>query len=192
MDAYRGYQYPFTILNACAGGTATLTSASPKCNDTLPKIRNNALLFTFDKTITAPAPGQVLIQKVLPRGTYGPDLSARFTFTANGNSLTIRENGVVLNNTEWYSIRNNGTWPGVANFKRDYAIVYGDANNDDYTLYEDVNYILAFLGNITTPGTVQDRADIDGNNLINSTDLNVTSNYIANYKRSKPTGQVCN
>ncbi|MBI2452162.1 hypothetical protein HYV50_03740 [Candidatus Pacearchaeota archaeon] len=164
---------------------ATLSSAEPACDSTLPRIKNNTILLRFDHAITLPGTGQILIQEILDGGNYGTDLSGSFTFAVTGNDLRMTENGIVLQNQRWYSVRNTGGFSEVNNFKIDYAVVYGDANNDTFTDIGDLSYISADFG------TNNYRSDINADGTTDSNDRNDAVSNLGSYAPIKPTGHLC-
>ncbi len=193
-----------TSLDANADGTpdecissAHCQSASPVDQGSLWRSANNTIKITFDGNITAPAAGQVLIQKMLDSGLYDPaDLSSSFTFTVEndpnqGNEpriLKIRENGTVLTHRTWYAIHNTGGWTAASPFEVEYVLQIGDANADGKVLANDLSAIFPKIP--TNPAGDQERADINGDAKVLANDLSVVFPRIPSNTVTKPTGHT--
>ena len=172
-------------LSAC---TALL--GTQDCEATLPRIANNVIRLEFGGTIEAPLPGEIEIRALLPGGGLGVvDLSAWFTPTIEGgNVLLLTEDGSVLSNETWYTIVNTGAWSCVAPFKRDYVVVFGDANGDAYSNANDINEIWA---NRADGVPRESRFDINGDGRVNAFDVNVSWANRDSGDQGKPDGHVC-
>ena len=145
--------------------------AAPPCNTSLTRTQNNVIKLTFEGVIPDPViAGQVEIRRLLPNGALDPtDLSDQFTFSVvGGNVLRIDETGDVLSNETWYAVLNSGNLLGVAPFKVDYRVVYGDVDDTGLTTGTDANDIWQ---NRTSP-PLDSKYDIDGNGFITGTDAN--------------------
>ena len=144
------------------------------CDRSLPRIANNVIELWFDGTIAAPSAGQIEVRELLPAGGLGEDLSDSFTVTIEGvDVLRLTENGGILSNETWYAIVNTGAWPCVDEFKRDYIVVYGDANGDGRTSAFDANDIWQ---NRADPSPKESRFDINGDGRVNAFDANLAWN----------------
>lgn len=188
-----GYRSDMTIDHVCIDSAeVNLTEAEPECNDSLALTQSNCLHLAFDGPITNPEPGQIEVCELLsdPVGECGDNLSEEFTFTVeDGDVLKIVENGGVFSNGTWYCVRNTGGWPCVNDFKVDYRVVRGDANNDGRVNAFDANDIWSRRGedvlDCTTP------YDIDGDGRINAFDVSHAWAYRAWKLPPKPDGHEC-
>ncbi len=166
-----------------------LNQATYPCDSSLPRLRDNTIRLPFDAAITAPTAGQVLISTIGAGGTFGPDLSANFTFTVQpGNVLKIVENGTVFANGTWYAIRNNDTWPGVTNFEITYAAVTGDSDNTLLNDFADLSFI---FGNLTGAAADTDRSDMDASTFVDFADITFAFGFNGSIAPAKPTGHDC-
>lgn len=167
---------------------ANLASTDPAQDKSLWRTKKNVAQIDFDGAITAPAPGDILVQQLMDGGAFGPDLSASFTFTVvGGTTLKIDEpDPGVLSHQTWYAVRNTGSWACVAPFEVHYVDMVGDADNNNLINFTDVNLILGQNGQAVPPASP--RRDIDGNDLINFTDVNLALNRNGTGAPPKPTG----
>ena len=99
--------------------------------------------------------------------------------------------GVVLANETWYAVLNSGNWAGVADFKVDYASVYGDANNDQTTGFIDLSAINAMQSPLNqTPDDT--RFDINTIGGVSFADLSAANVFIgSSVLGTKPSGHDC-
>ncbi len=175
-----------TVSTQCAA----FFLSDPDCDKTLPRTQNNIIRIEFaGGSIAAPLPGEIEIRE-LPSGS---DLFASsFTATVDGNVLTLVENGDILANETWYTVENTGAWGSVCGtFKRDYVVVYGDADGNGET---DVIDAAAIMGERADPAPADKwRFDIDGNGAIDVIDA--ASGALGNRGATappKPDGEFCN
>ncbi len=177
------------IPDECEPGVALIDKA-PACDASLPKLRNNVVRLTFDNPIVAPRPGQILIQSLGAGGTFGPDLSANFTFSVEpGNVLRIRDNASTLANTTWYAIRNTGGWSGVDVFEVDYVVVIGDSDNTSLNDFADLSFTFA---NLTTAVVLDDnRSDVNSDTFVDFADISDAFGYNGSSVPDKPSGHEC-
>ncbi len=203
----------------CPAELPTLIDTTYGCDDSLPRIGHHVLRYFFDLPIPLPVPGEIEIRELLPAGAVGAvDLSELFDFTVEGDSvLRIVEDGCrggtcdfalfdarcldgpdvgqpcgqVLENEKWYAVMNNGTWCAAAEFKVDYAVVHGDANNDLVTAFADLSTINVNLMPLNqTPD--DSRFDITTTGGISFADLSSTfAKNGSTALRTKPDGHVC-
>ena len=126
-----------------------LVSSAPAHRHSLWRTQRNIMRLTFDCDITTPPAGSVLIQSLIgaPSGTFGPNLSAGFTFTVENNGggqpriLKIQETASTLVHRTWYSVRNTGGWLGVANFNLQLLCQMGDASDNNFTQAADATLV---------------------------------------------------
>lgn len=197
-----------------AGVTITVNAAQTQANlidksvdfnvngkKTLWRSKKNVLSLTFDKDITAPAVGQLTIQKLIAGSTYGSDLSSNFTFTvvndpAQGNApriLRIFDNSTngVLENLGWYSFRNTGGWATAANFEHQVPVMVGDATGDARVLSNDVTSINSRVSSAVV--AIDSRFDIDGTGQptagrVLSSDVTLANPKVGTIAVPKPSG----
>ncbi len=179
---------------ACIPDCVLMTSV-PDCDSTLPRSQGNVIKLTFDCTnLTEPSPGDVIIQEITDGGGTGPDLSSNFMFSVEGASdvLRIKENGAILTNETWYTVRNAGGWTGVAPFKRDYQLLIGDANNDHRVLVNDLSLINSFVSIFVTPPD-DSRANINDDNRVLPSDISLANTFVRLFPAppAKPSGHLC-
>lgn len=180
-------------VTSCAA-VAAVTGGNYACDDSLSRAGRNVLRIEFSiPLLAAPAPGEVEIRELLPAGAFGPDLSAQFVFSIeNGNTLKIVETGEVLANETWYGITNTGAWCSAANFERDYAAVFGDANNNHINEFADLSAINANQSSLeTTPD--DSRFDINTVGGVSFADLSAANSFLNSEATiaNKPTGHGC-
>ena len=149
-----------------------LVSADPVHRKTLWRTTKNLSRLTFDGALSAaPTAGQILIQEMIAGGTYGPDVSANFTFTleSGGTVLKVINNANTLQHRKWYAIRNTGGWAAANAFLVQYVVQMGDANNDGRVLFTDLANINA--GIPTDPAADTNRRDINADARVLFTDM---------------------
>ena len=189
---------PVTIWRAydgdLTGGTLTLhvvdqalSVSLPGFDESLWRLQSNFVRLTFDRPITAPGAGEVLVQALLDGGAFGPDLSASFSFTVvDSDKLEIKETSPVLSHRTWYVIRSTGAWTAVAPFRVHYVVQLGDANNDGLVLVNDLSWINSDIPNVSPPD--DSRFDINGDGLVLVNDLSVANASIPSVNVEKPSG----
>ena len=140
---------------------------------TLPRLTDNIVKLTFSGNVPAvPAAGEIEINELLAAGGFGADLSASFSFAIDGGDptvLVIQDTSNTLQNETWYAIRNLGAWAGVSNFEVQYALVYGDSDDNARTDALDVNNIWLNRGDPAPPDS---RQDVDANGRVDALDVN--------------------
>jgi hypothetical protein len=165
---------------------ANLINSTPLNGHTLWRVQRNTFRLYFDGNITVPASGNITIQEMQDNGAFGSDVSSGFTFTVENDAnsrpriLRIRETGSTLAHRKWYSVRNTGSWAGVAQFEVQYQVQRGDANDDSYVTTDDFNYVWSSVTSINCPDDF--RKDIDGNGTV----INADATYVSTYKVSNP------
>ncbi|MGD2109662.1 MAG: hypothetical protein PVI86_09750 [Phycisphaerae bacterium] len=171
-------------------GGIPATSAEPPCETSLSRAHGNCMRITFDAAVPAPNPGDIKIQRLLPGGAFdGTDLSAQFNFDIDPpNVLNITEKGDVFANGEWYAVHNPGTWAGVAAFKVDYRVVYGDVDNDNLTGGLDAGEIWGFRGPTSDSCN---KYDLDEDGTIGGLDAGEAWGYRGSSAPEKPSGHKC-
>jgi hypothetical protein len=144
----------------------------------------------FTGTISVPTSTQIEIRTITAGGGFGAtNLAGSFTFSVlPGNILKIVENGTVFANSTWYAIRNNGTWPGVANFEVTYAAVTGDSDNTSLNDFADLSFIFA---NLTGVASDTDRSDINADTFVDFADISNAFAFNGSIAPVKPTGHAC-
>ena len=172
---------------------ADLSAAAPATQESLWRSRQNIIRLTFDSNITLPPGGSVLIQQMLPGGTYGADQSSGFTFAIENDGLGNPRILKILDtdptnfvHRNWYAVRNTGAWTGVSNFTVQYITQIGDANNDRQVLNADAGLINAGIPNFNSGDN--DRRDIDGDSAILNADVSSTNVRIPSFPVVKPSG----
>lgn len=183
--------FSFTLCGGC--GNAHLLESKYACDSSLSRAGDNILRFTFDTDLTGgpPAPGELLIRELLDGGAFGPDISANFVFSIEGgNTLKIEEPGQVFSNETWYAVMNTGDWCDAETFQVDYAVVYGDANNDRVTSFGDLSAINALASD---PADTPDnsRFDINTDGQVSFADLSAANSFNGSSALNKPTGHGC-
>jgi hypothetical protein len=182
------------IPDGCEPTAAMLLSAAPATQMSLWRSATNTVRLTFNQDITAPTAGQIVIQKLLDGGLYGPDLSAGFTFevAADPNQanqpriLKIRETGTSLTHRTWIGIRNTGGWSAATNFEVQYVVQVGDANGDGKVLNSDLSAIFPRIP--TLNASDQERADVNGDGNVLNNDLSTVFPRIPSLAVPKPSG----
>ncbi len=181
-DQVAGDQALAELVSSIPPFTAVGQYAGFPVNGTLWRSRRHVIRLFFDAPITAPQPGQLLVQSLLggglwgcpPSQPYGADVSASFEYTVEGETvLRIYEpspTSTVLADRHWYVIRNVGDWPGVADFEIQFPVVVGDADGNRFTTPSDVGMV-----NVLVLGRVHDqsRVDMDGDGFRTSTDVSI-------------------
>ena len=172
---------------------ASITSASPTNGASVWRSSQNVVRITFSANIVAPAPGQLLIQQMLPNGAFGADLSGGFTMTVENDGLNnprilkiVDSEPVHLLHRNWYSIRNAGVWPSVADFEVQYVVQVGDADGDRQVLNLDAGLINAAVPSFGVPDT--DRRNIDTDTAILNADVSAANARIPSFLVAKPSG----
>ena len=161
--------------------------------ETLWRTNRNTVRLAVTTDITAPAPGEVLIQRMLPGGLWGSDISSGFEFTVE-NSLSglprilkiVDVDPPDLVHREWYAIRSAGGWTGGGDFLVQYLVQVGDADNNGVVLNLDAG--LANTGIPDFAADDQDRRDIDGDGTILNDDVSTLNVRIPSFRVPKPTG----
>ena len=171
---------------------ASMVSANPCADDSLPRTRRNIARLTFSGDISAPGEGAVLIQEMLPGGGFGPEVSGSFAFGVGNTDaglpriLRIWDDADTLANQKWYAIRNTGGWIGVKDFEVQYVVQMGDANNDGRVQFSDLSYINA--GVPTDPAHDDDRKDINGDGKVLLDDVYAANTFVPADTIPKPSG----
>lgn len=183
---------PFWATEAAGVGTVTnltITVGLPACSysssdpagalpgdplvSTLPRLTGNILKLTFTCDLSSvPTAGEIEINELLDGGGFGADLSSSFGFAIDGGDptvLVIEDTSNTLSNETWYAIRNIGGWTGVSNFEVQYAVVYGDSDDNARTDALDVNNIWLNRGDPSPPDS---RQDVDANGRVDALDVN--------------------
>jgi hypothetical protein len=179
----------FTLPSAAAA----LVTANPATQHSLWRSHSNIVRLTFGSDITVPTATMISIQRMLPGGAFGSNLSAGFQFTMEndgfGNPRILKIVDVDppdLVHREWYAIRNVGGWGGVAPFTVQYVTQIGDADEDGAVLNRDASLINAGIPNFNAGDA--DRRDIDGDGTVLNGDVSVTDPQIPSFVVPKPNG----
>jgi hypothetical protein len=171
-----------------------LTAKAPACDASLPKLRGNVVRLTFSGPIVAPTAGQILIQSLGAGGTFGPDLSANFTYTVEpGNVLRIFDGvgpipGTNLANATWYAIRSTGGWPGVNPFEVDYVVVIGDSDATSLNDFADLSFVFA---NLTGVAADDNPSDVNSDTFVDFADISDAFGFNGSIAPLKPGGHGC-
>ena len=174
-------------------GRALLVRARPARDGTLWRTAHNVIRLTFDRSVTAPAPGQILIQALEEGGAFGADLSAGFTFALENDAqgrpriLRISEDGSQLAHRTWIAVRNVGAWSTAADFAVPYVVMMGDVDHNGYVQNADAGAVYAHV----SPLPVADDCpwDVDGDGYVKNLDVSAIQPFIAPIPRPpKPSG----
>lgn len=166
--------------------TINLASSAPADQGSLWRSARNIIRLTFDGALPGlPPAGAVKVRKMVgdgsgtPCGSFEEDLSSGFTFELEDGDtvLKIRETstaGGPLQHRMWYhvAVLEDGDWPGVCPFSRQYVVQVGDQDANRFVTAIDVGNI-----NASATGLVADdsRNDIDGNGFRTSIDVGVAN-----------------
>jgi hypothetical protein len=173
-------------------GRALLVQARPAPDGTLWRTAHNVIRLTFDRSLAAPAPSQILIQALEEGGGFGPDLSAGFAFTLENDAhgrpriLRISEEGSQLAHRTWIALRNLGAWSAAEDFAVPYAVMMGDVNADGRVSAGDASAIYPKIP--TDPAPDDERADVDGDGKVLAADASATYAYVPSLPIPKPSG----
>jgi hypothetical protein len=170
-----------TVIEPCA----SVASSSPPCDSMLSRTLGNCLFIDFNGPITDPLPGEVEVRELLDGGALGADVTADFTFTANGSALKVDNTGAPLANQTWYAVRGIG---GCFDFDLQFGVVYGDANGDTRTNAFDLNSIWM---NRADPAPDCSPHDINADGRVNAFDLNAAWGNRNSEDPGKPSGHFC-
>jgi len=172
---------------------ATLVGSRPANGKSLWRSKHNIARLVFDGDIATPAPGELLIQELLPNGLFGPDLSSGFSLTvendgaSNPRILRVWENDSTLQHRHWYAIRNVGDWNRVGVFEVQYLLQVGDADGNMIVISLDVGAVNAGIPCFINCGD-DNRLDTDGDGRVISLDVGVINGHIGSFTVPKPTG----
>ena len=187
-DEDGGFIYPYTIepltIQVGAAGPA-LAGSTPAMDESLWRNANNYMMLEFDGPVPALNDGDIMIREMLADGAYGEDLSANFTFTADGNMLYIEETGSVLMHEHWYAVSSDGLGGG-AGFLLHHPVMVGDANNDGRLLPNDLSLINTMVPTFSVGP--ESRMDINGDTRVLPNDLSLANSNIPNFGVAKPSG----
>ena len=169
------------------GGTpAHLVDATPAMDHSLWRAAGNVLTLEFNQPVSTPTCGELMIQRLLPGGQFGPLMCADFDFEVMGSTLTITEVVPSMSHNAWYAVRTTGDWPGVVDFEMHYLCLVGDANDDGRVLPNDLSLINTDVPNLNAPSDW--RLDINGDGLVLPNDLSMTNHYVPTFGAPKPSG----
>jgi hypothetical protein len=170
---------------------AQLVLSTPAHDKSLWRSQKNIVRLTFACDVEAPGAGDVLIQELLDGGDFHEeDLSGSFSFTlenpgAGDRILRIFETTPRLTHRKWYTIRNTGSWSGVAPFELHYVVQVGDATNDGLVLGVDFSLVNAAIPCLSGCGDAR-REDINGDEFIVGADASLVNAHIASFFVPKP------
>ena len=164
-------------------GRALLVQAHPARDGALWRTAHNVIRLTFDRGLTAPALGQILIQALEEGGAFGPDLSAGFAFTLENDAhgrpriLRVSEEGSHLTHRTWIALRNLGAWSTAEYFAVPYVVMLGDVDHNGYVQNADAGAVYAHL----SPLPVADDCpwDVDGDGYVKNLDAGALQPFIS-------------
>ena len=136
-----------------------LVSSDPFLNSTLCRMANNCVTLTFDSTVAASG-----TPSIVPTAGSA-ELSASFTVTFDGATVTMQENGAVLANQTWYTV-SEGTL-SVMPFSTDACTLIGDTSGDGIVMALDLGAAWDHNGEV---GNCL-RADTNGDGIVMALDL---------------------
>ena len=169
----------------------TLVASEPSADGSLPKLRNNLILCTFDGPITLPDSGNPLVVTDITNGCV--DVSASFAYTIdaddpNGTTLEARENtdpndpnSGALTNLTWYQVESAPGWACVAPFQFEVYTLVGDCMPSARVTTADYSCVKAALGQ---RGDV--RADLNGSGRVTTADYSVVKATLGYRGPAKP------
>ncbi|MFH0982047.1 MAG: dockerin type I domain-containing protein [Planctomycetota bacterium] len=189
-----------TVFSMTGSPVAALVQAAPAPDGTLWRTANNVVRLTFGADITAPSPGQVRIQQLLPDGDFGAELSTNgFTFAVETidvegvqrpRVLRIRENGTQLTDRTWIALRNVGStggWTGVGPFEVQYVVLMGDVNDDGWVQNADASAVYPHVSFLPVPD--DNPYDVNGDGYVQNADVSAIYPRISFLpKPPKPSG----
>jgi len=156
----------------------------------MPRTTKHIVRLAFTSALTAPTAGQVTMKRLIANAVDPTDVlgGGNFTFVLeagpNGPNtvLKLEDTGNHITDRAWYQVASTN-WPDADGFEIKIGQVAGDASNDRRANATDLAFINARTA--PTPGVpwswtdvnVQNRfrANVNGDNFVNSTDLSVTN-----------------
>lgn len=170
-------------------GMPILVDTAPVCDGTLTRLSNNVIRLTFDGAVTLPA-GIEVFELDAAGSTVGVDQSGNFLYSLESGNTVLRmeENGAVLNNPTWYTLRNTGGWSGVSNFTVVYNAMPGNANADGFTDFGDLS---AIFPNFTFAPADDDPFNINADGFVDKADLSASFAFYGAAKPDRPPGNAC-
>jgi hypothetical protein len=157
-------------------GGASLVSAEPSADGTLPKTQNNVILLTFDDSISLPAgPALSIVGGSLEEG-------AAFTYSVEPDGVTLKavEEGPMLADRTWYRIT-PAEGLAVEPFALDVCTLVGDANNSSRVTTADYSEIKAHMAEYTDA-----RYDLNGNGRVTTAEYSVVKDHMGGRTPPKP------
>ncbi len=193
VDARAGGEVDFIEGFSLNPAGSFLASAVPATGESLWRTNQNTVRLTFATDITAPGAGEILIQPMLPGGSYGADISSGVAFTVENNLgglprilKIVDVDPPDLVHRQWYAIQSAGGWTGGGDFLVQYVVQVGDADNNGVVLNLDVGLVNAGIPNLGADD--QDRRDIDGDATILNDDASTVNARIPSFRVLKPSG----
>ena len=162
---------------------AALTTAAPPDQGILWRTARNVIRLTFDRDLTVPVQGQILIQPLLENGLFGADLSAGFVCTVEVDAqgrprvLRIAEAGTSVTHRAWVALRNLGDWPAADPFEVQYVVMMGDVDHNGYVLNADAGAVYAHVS--ADPVADDCPWDVDGDGYVKNLDVGALQPFIA-------------
>jgi hypothetical protein len=174
-------------------GVALVTQARPPDGGTLWRTAYNIVRLTFDRSVTMPLPGQILIEPLVENGAFGADLSAGFDLTLENDAqgrprvLRIGEIGTAVTHRTWLALGNLGDWLAADPFEVQYVVMMGDVDADGRVLAGDASVVYAHVS--VDPVTDDCPWDVDGDGYVQNLDAGALYPYVSPVPRPpKPGG----
>jgi hypothetical protein len=169
------FVYQFTIDRP----PATLVATDPPADGTLPKVANNVLRLTFDRSLFLLPAGPALSIKPVAGGA---DVAGSFTYALGGDGSVLQasENGEVLINLVWYRVTPAPALD-VNPFVLDLCTLRGDADGTGQVLAGDYFPVKNHLFENTDA-----RYDLDASGQVLASDYFIVKNHLFHAKPPKP------
>ncbi|MFQ6048629.1 MAG: LamG-like jellyroll fold domain-containing protein, partial [Phycisphaerae bacterium] len=169
------FVYQFTIDRP----PASLAASDPAADGTLPKLCNNVVRLSFDRSLLLPPSGPALSIKPVAGGA---DVASSFSYAleAGGSVLAATENGEVLVNLTWYRLMPAPALD-VNPFVLDLCTLRGDADGDGQVTATDYFPVKNHLFE-----TAEARYDLDGDGQVLAQDYFVVKNHLFDAAPPKP------
>ncbi len=162
---------------------AALTAAAPPDQGTLWRTAGNVIRLTFDRDLTLPVPGQLLLQPLLDDGLFGADLAADFDVTVENDAqdrprvLRIGEAWTAVTHRTLVALRNLGDWSAADVFEVQYVVMMGDVDHNGYVLNADAGAVYAHVS--VEPVADDCPWDVDGDGYVKNLDASALQPYIS-------------
>jgi len=160
-----------------------LVDSRPEMDGTLPRVGCNAILLTFDATITLPEQGAPLEVMTLPDG---PDVTDHFAYSVMPEGLTLCAEEVdPLPNQTWYRIVPAAGFE-VMPFELDVCTLWGDVDFSGRVTTADYGVIKAHMGeNVGSPCDYEPW-DLNCTGRVTTADYVIIKDHVGDRKPPKP------